>query len=240
MRRTIRACVACLAFYSLLLPTVTRAQLDDGDAPPVRYPQLPELGTTPESFVPPSWKLEQLLTQDFDHDGDLDALLLLRMQSPHNVIRDNSGSALDTNPRMLVGLLAGDSQYALFFSNHALIPRHDSSTIDDPFEALRLAPGGFVIALKVFANLGTWWTSQVSFRFHYRDNCFRLTGYDKHALHRASGERDFTTVNFLTRKREVAQTLLKRTVRVEKIAGTQPICIETIGDGFEFAALSDG
>lgn len=236
MRRIPWLCLACLA----LGPTrLVHAQADD--VPAVSYPQLPELGDTPDVFVPPRWKLEQLLTQDFDRDGRSDALLLLRMQSEDNVIRQaEDHTTLDSNPRMLVGLLGTGTQYRLLFSNHALIPRHDSTAIEDPFAAVRLEPGGFVVALKLLDNVGAWWTSQVSFRFHYRDNCFRLIGYDKRASHRASGERDFTTVNFLTRKREVAQTLGRRSVRYERVASSQPICIETISDGFEFAALSDG
>src|SRR5690554_4453847 len=73
------------------------------EIPDVAYPAIAERAAAPEAFVPPGWRLERLARGRLDDDGREDALLVLRMDDPVNVV-DGAGPGpgrFDTNPRML-------------------------------------------------------------------------------------------------------------------------------------------
>ena len=85
-----------------------------------------------------------------NNDGRPDHAFVLHQADPRNVL-DNRGKLgserLDSNPRVLaVALARPDGGYALALQDAALIPRHESPTMDDPFggplDQARHAAGG--------------------------------------------------------------------------------------------------
>jgi hypothetical protein len=220
-----------------LMPSLALAQWPD--VPPVKAPALALTAPTPEAFVPTGWVLVQQIAQDFDGDGRPDALLLLRMNDPHNVLtQEGMGeSPLDTNPRLLAAVLAEGQGYRLAFQNLALIPRHDTPTLDDPFTSVESIKGGFDVSLHSFANAGSWWMGNTKFRFRFQGGCFRLIGYDTSSVHRASQATESTSANYLTglvvQSRSEGETDKPEVTR-KKLKSKKPVCIEAMGDGFEF------
>jgi hypothetical protein len=232
----------CCLFAALLalMPSVSRA--DEEDVPPIRYPKVASAGATREAFVPKGWKIEQALDADFDRDGRKDVLLLLRMTAKRNLIRpdpDAFGFEFDSNPRMLVGLLAVQDGYRLLFDDHKLIPRWDNPMIDDPLQKVRATPGGFIIKLEHFANAGTWWVVDATLRFRFEAGCMRLIGFDRVDSSRGSGEVIERSLNYLTGTRTCAHYLsqegqTKGNKRKTALGVRPPICIDTVGDGLRF------
>jgi hypothetical protein len=90
--------------------------------------------------------------------------------------------------------------FTLARSNSALIPRHDSATMDDPFGGISIRNGTLRVGLHFFANAGTWETSERTFTVRFEKGCLRLIGFAMSTAHRGSGETTDTSVNYLTRQ----------------------------------------
>lgn len=72
---------------------------------------------------------------DLNGDGVSDLLLVLRMNDPKNVVKNDGlgPDELDTNPRMLVVAFADNSKkYRLVVADHTLIPRHTNPRPSGP------------------------------------------------------------------------------------------------------------
>src|SRR5690349_16747670 len=89
-------------------------------------PVLPSKASKLTDFVPPGWTLEQQQLADLNHDGRVDALLLLRRQA-----------ASGGSDRILAVVLrdrGNDAGYILSGSNDQLIPRTSNTDQVDPME----------------------------------------------------------------------------------------------------------
>jgi hypothetical protein len=64
-----------------------------------------------------------------------------------------------------------------------------------------------VINFRFWYSWGSWWTSQLTYKFRYDGPNFNLIGFDSFALHRATMESNKYSVNFLTRKYEIVRTV---------------------------------
>ena len=230
---------SALALLALGVAPVALAQ----DVPDVDYPRLPTQGASVDAFVPAGWALEQRDEGDLDKDGRPDVVLVLRMQSPANVIANDGLGAerFDTNPRMLAVLLARDAGYTLAVQDHTLIPRPDNPVMDDYLDgddAVTVRRGAFTVALRSWASAGSWYTSSTTYTFRLQEGCFRLIGYDQTWLHRGSGEMGTTSLNLAAGKgvfekgtMESDAPLASKTVAIPR--GPLP-CLQDIGNGFEY------
>jgi hypothetical protein len=226
-------------WFPLLLAVAGAAQALD--PPAVVYPQLPAQGRDAAAFVPGGWTLEFERRGDLNGDGRADLLLVLKMADPRNVL-DNAGfgpDRFDTNPRMLAVAFAEGDGYRLALRDHALIPRPDAPNMEDYLDGGEpaIARGAFSVNLHQFSSAGSWNTSETTFLFRYRQDCFQLIGYDMRGLHRGSGEVDEISVNYLTGKAKL------RTGSIEDSAlrtqwrqlPRQPLrCLQQVGDGLAF------
>lgn len=166
-----------------------------------------------------------------------DALLLLRMNDPKNVLPNEGFDPLDTNPRVLAAVLADAKGFHLAFQNAKLIARNDSPNMADAFGSLELVKNTFDLRLVSFASEGTWWAGNSKFRFRYQAGCFRLIGYDTISQHRASHETDTRSVNYLNGAALRTHSMSdddKPTTEKQKLKSTKPVCIEAMGDGLDF------
>lgn len=231
-----------MALLSIVCASAAAQDAEGGDAPPVRYPTLEDRATPEKGFVPTGWRLEYSKRGDLDADGRDDLLMVLRMQDPKNVLR-NEGLGqdnFDTNPRILAVAFAADEGDRLAFQNHTLIPRPDSPVMDDYLEdadALKIARGTFQVTLHSFASAGSWGMGNTAFTFRYQAGCFRLIGYDDDNTQRNTGETTNTSVNFVTGKAIVTTGSIendKTKVKTHALDKKPLLCIDEVGDGFEF------
>lgn len=216
------------------------------DLPEVSYPVIADRAADAASFVPEGWRLEQTHDGDLDGDGHDDLVLVLKMDDAGNRI-DNKGygsDVFDSNPRMLVVAFAVESSgYRRVLASHALVPRPYSPVLDDFLwevegGGVEIEGGALHVALHMWASAGTWFTTNTGFTFRYREGCFRLVGYDKRSMHRASGEIETVSVNYLTRRAWQSQSSIsdegepeRSWIRLQK----RPLrCLEEVGDGLEF------
>ena len=218
------------------------------ELPEVSYPAIVERAASLEGFVPSGWRLEHLARGRLDADERGDALLVLRMDDPANVI-DNDGlgpARFDTNPRMLVAALAQpDGSWRQVMRNHRLVPRPESPVMDDVFDddpgtAVAIRPNRtWSVALRSWASAGTWSTRQVAYTFRLEGGCMRLVGYDEMHLHRASGEITTTSVNYLTGRGWIRSGSVEddvdRGAQPARLAANPRLCIDDVGDGLSFA-----
>ena len=226
-----------------LLPFAWVPGVQAQDVPDVEYPRLPAQGATVEAFVPGGWALEQRDDGDLDKDGRPDAVVVLRMQSPANVIA-NEGlgpDRFDTNPRLLAVLLANGGGYRLALQDHALIPRPDNPVMDDYLDGddgVTVRRGAFTVGLRSWASAGSWYTSSTIFTFRLQEGCFRLIGHDQTWLHRATGETGSTSLNFAAGKGVFEQGTMESDAPLASKAvaiARRPLpCLQDIGNGFEF------
>lgn len=210
---------------------------------PVSYPQLPDAAASLAGFTPPGWSLEYEARGELDGDDIDDAVLVLRMRDPANVVA-NAGLGLerfDTNPRILAVVLGrDDGGYRLALQDHALIPRPDSPVMDDYLdgpEAITITSRrAFTVELYLWASAGTWSTSRTRFTFRLQDRCFRVIGYDHLHVHRGSATLDDLSVNYpagrVKRSHESPETP-RREHWSDFTRGPGP-CLVDVGNGFEF------
>ncbi|MDN5780893.1 MAG: hypothetical protein L0H23_02535 [Luteimonas sp.] len=232
---------ALIGWALLLAPAAVPAQ--EGDLPEVSYPAITDRAVDAAGFVPDGWRLEQIHGGDLDDDGRDDLVLVLEMADPANRI-DNEGlgpDVFDTNPRMLVAAFAEDGGYRRVLSDHVLVPRPYSPTLDDflgETGGVEVDGGALRVTLHMWASAGTWFTSSTGFTFRYRDGCFRLVGYDKTGMHRASGEIETVSVNYLTRRAWRSQGSISDDGEPERTwlrMPKQPLrCLEDVGNGLGF------
>jgi hypothetical protein len=248
-----RAPLRLLASAALLVAVQPGAHAQAFELPPVQWPAIVEHAASAQGFVPDGWGLEHAVQGRLDDDARPDLLILLRMQDPANLVEHDvfGPSPFDTNPRMLVIALAdADGGYRRALVDHALIPRPESPVLadvlqDDPASAIRIAGNrAFSITLHSWASAGTWHTSNRTYTFRRQDGCFRLIGFDQSSLHRASGETEETSINFLTGRAWTRSGSIE-----DDTPGPQrpqrhwssAICLGDIEDGFAFdPGLSDG
>ncbi|MET0327551.1 MAG: hypothetical protein ABW163_02150 [Luteimonas sp.] len=234
---------------ALSFSQVALARTDPDSGPPdVLYPTLPAQAASIDRFVPEGWRTEADLRGHLDAGNTPDALLLLRMDDPANVLAPGTfrSERVDTNPRMLVALIAdAGGGWRRVMANHVLIPRGDSPNMDDylgesPADALRIhANRTWSVNLHSWSSAGSWDTSETTFTFRLEGDCMRLVGLDEDALHRGSGETTALSVNFLTgraSKRDGSiEESMPRPERWTRLASNARVCIDDIGDGFGYA-----
>jgi hypothetical protein len=221
------------------------AVAQDFTIPEVVYPGLPRQAGTAEGFVPPGWMLEARASGDLNRDGRDDLVLVIRQNNPDNVIQDFEGlgeKPFDTNPRILaIAFQDGfSSGYRLQSENHTLIPRRTEPAAADPFDreaGIAVVRDGFQVRLDWFMSAGGWETFSTTYTFRHKTGRFELIGYDRSTTHRASGDTQSVSINYLTRKVKSTTGHISRDAeKVRWLAlpqGPAPT-IDSIGDGLSF------
>lgn len=206
---------------------------------PVTYSAIPAEARDAAGFVPRDWLLEIEKEGDLNRDGAPDLLLVLRMNDPKNVVKDEYRE-LDTNPRMLVVAFADQAKkaYSLALADHTLITRHTNPNMDPPFdEGAAIVNGTLQISLGLFMNAGGWHTSNNKFTFRYQDGCFKLIGYDSTVLKRNTGETQSVSINYLTKKAKIGKGSAEsdqEKVSWKSLSSPKLLCLGAVGDGLDF------
>lgn len=163
------------------------------EIPEAIYPELPEAADSAEGFVPSGWTIEVMETGDLNADEQDDILLVLQEDNPINFITNDPVSPgmneWNSNPRILAVAFSRETgDYELVLQNNDILPRHEDPCIDDPFSFAEIDNGAVHLYLHLWANAGTWYTSDSKFSFRYLDDSFRLTAWSNYTTKRNSGE----------------------------------------------------
>lgn len=236
-----RAPIFGLLIGSVFATTVSAQELV---IPKVTYPALPKDGANAEAFVPKGWKLEKQQVGDLNKDGRDDLLLLLRMDDPKNIVK-NEGlgqNPFDTNPRILAVAFndgAGKS-FTLGLENHTLIARTEDPVMDDPVGesgGVAIERGTLKVDLYSFASAGSWSAGTTTFRLRHGRRGFELIGYDSTSTQRNTGEVEEISINYLTGKVQISTGTIeddKLKEKWRKLPKKKLLLIEEIGDGLAF------
>lgn len=231
-----------IGFVSFLLCAAAAAQ--ELVIPQVTYPALPKEGTEPAAFVPKGWKLEKQERGDLNKDGQDDLLLLLRMDDPKNVLKNDGlgQNPFDTNPRILaVAFGAGAGKpFTLALESHTLIARTEDPVMDDPVGksgGVAVERGTLTVSLYLFSSAGSWETGTTTFRFRTGKRGFELIGYDSSSTQRNTGSIEEVSINYLTGKVRISTGSIENDKVEEKwrkLPKKRLLLIEEIGDGLAF------
>jgi hypothetical protein len=188
-----------------------------------------------ESLVPAGWAIEQRHEADFNRDGRLDVLLLLRQSTAANT----------TPRRVLVAALATATPpgYTLAEANAQLVPHDASGRLEDPMAdgEITVRSGGFDLKISMLPSTGSYLSSTMRFRFRFQGGCLLLIGYDRAETHRGTLETRDLSVNFLTRAiihttgNAQSDTTQKRRTRLPT---KQRHCLADLGSGWTFDPLA--
>lgn len=161
------------------------------------------------NFVPPRWKLFEKMTGDLNGDGLTDSVLIVQKNDPAKMIENKRSLGMDyydANPRVVLVLLQKNAgEYHLVAADTGIIPDHDSPTISDPYEDMRIDKGTLHLHIVSFANAGGWSTSNRRFQFRWDGEAMALIGFDGVELKRNTGDIYQLSINYLTGKRKDAE-----------------------------------
>jgi len=216
--------------------------------PPATYPKLVAGAANAAAFAPQGWVIEAQAEGDLNKDGLADLAFVLHEANPGNVVKNPDGLGtpeIDTNPRMLAVAFRDGEAYRLVLENHALVPRYETPTIEDPFNkdnGLAISRGAVSVTLYLFANAGGWDAGNITFTFRYQNARFELIGWDSDMTTRNTGVVTKESANFSTGILEIRTGSIendKEVVKRRKLRmGIMPI--EKVGDGMMFGSGAEG
>ena len=168
---------------------------------------LPACAADFSDYVPKGWKIIKSVKGDLNGDNQADAVLVLQKQDKANIIPNDSmgQTELDTNPRMLKVLFKQADGYKTAVENTTLIPpesNKDNVCLNDPLSDVSIDKGRLKVRFEGFYSCGNWWKDYSDYLFRYQNDRFLLIGYSYYEYHRASGEIEEYSDNYLTGKRK--------------------------------------
>jgi hypothetical protein len=161
-----------------------------------------------QDFIPKGWKKITECKGDLNKDKIDDVAFIIEQNDKKNFILNKQGLGTDTlnvNPRRLIVLLKKENAYTLAESNDAFIPRTNdpgNSCLMDPLVegGIGIEKGNLVLVFNYWYSCGSWYNTNKTFTFRYRDDRFFLIGFDFYQFHRSTGEIVEESRNYLTKK----------------------------------------
>lgn len=172
------------------------------------YPSINNQGKDINSFIPNGWTLLDSTQGDLNKDNHNDFVLIIQHKDRVTIIKndfDNNDTVL-TQPRILIILFHNQTanQYQLVEQSNSFILNHDNPNMEEPYQDISISNGVLTVNFLIFMNMGGWGMSNNSYKFRYQDNQFVLIGAYYNSVNRGSGETDYRSYNFLTKKVKVA------------------------------------
>ena len=168
------------------------------------YPHIETQGKTIADFIPKGWTLLDSTTGDLNNDRQNDLAFVIQYRDSISLVstEDNFPDTVITQPRVLVIAFYNPArkEYELIEQSNTFILNHDNPGMDEPFQKISISKGILQIDFQIFMNMGGWEMSDNSYKFRYLDNEFLLIGADYNSTNRASGETEYRSYNFLTKK----------------------------------------
>jgi hypothetical protein len=166
------------------------------------YPTIVEKGNDDSAFIPKGWKLLKTAVGDLNRDGVADLAFVIQSKDSAKLVKSayDSYDTVKTQPRMLVIAFYNsvEKNYKLEIQNSTFILNHDNPYRDDPFDDLSISNGVLSIDFHLWFSWGTYEMSRSSYKFRYQNYTFELIEADSYSLHRANGDTESRSYNFVT------------------------------------------
>lgn len=174
-------------------------------------PIIPQVGMTIADFVPSKWNVIAKTEGDLNKDKINDVAFVIENTAKENFVSNDrfGNDTLNINPRFLLVLFKTNSSYVLKSINKKFIPsQHDSvsTCLEDPLMengGIEIKDGVLNIDLHYWLSCGSWYVTDRNYKFRFQENSFFLIGYESSSFHRSSGESEATSINFLSKKKEI-------------------------------------
>jgi hypothetical protein len=169
------------------------------------YPSINIQAKDINNFIPNNWKLLDSAQGDLNKDKQTDLALILQYKDSISIVNKDDDSIV-TQPRILIILLYDPTtnQYQLEEKSNSFILYHDDPNMEDPYQDISINSGILKIDFSFFMFSGGWGMYHNSYKFRFQDTSFVLIGADESYVHRATGEREDRSYNFLTKKVKVS------------------------------------
>lgn len=166
-------------------------------------PILQKKGKNLEELIPKKWNLLDSAMGDLNQDGVPDLVFVVQNIDAAKIeYLGYMDKAINLNPRVL-GIYFG-SKNGIFIQKSVsknFILLKDSPNMAEPLTGIEISDKGVLnIAFELWYSMGSWGSSNKSYKFIYQDNAFQLIGFDMSELNRGSGEMTNYSINFLTHK----------------------------------------
>jgi len=197
------------------------------------YPSINSNGKSINDFIPNGWAILQSATGDLNNDKQDDIAFVLQHKDSVTIVKhidDNHPEFNDTvvcQPRILVIAFyeSANGQYRKIEQSDSFILCHDDPSMDEPFQEISISNQVLQINFAIWYSMGSWMMSNNSYKFRYQNNDFKLIGADYNSTHRASGETEDRSYNFLTKKVRIGkgtisndkQKVTSRTVQLKEL-----------------------
>jgi hypothetical protein len=172
------------------------------------YPSINNQGKDIDSFIPNGWKLLDSTQGDLNKDNQNDLVLIIQHKDSIRIIKNNFdyNDTVLAQPRILIILFHNQTtnQYQLVEQSNSFIFNHDNPNMEEPYQDISIFNGVLKIDFQIFMNMGGWGISNNSYKFRYQDNQFVLIGADYYSVNRGSGDTEYRSYNFLSKKLRVA------------------------------------
>lgn len=212
-----------------------------------KSPEIPQRAHRDIDFVPEGWKLYDKAEGDLNGDGIVDSVLVIQETDPAKVIDNPGGFGVDrydANRRILLfvmsrarGGLQDSGGLHLVGRDDQVIPPRDNPAMDDPYTDIEIVDGKATLQLNLWYSAGSWYTSSYRFHFRWDSEAMQVIGYDGYVTHRASGEFEQVSINYLTMKRkDVKGNRVDEEHGKESWSSVKPadkLTLGAIGNGFE-------
>ncbi|RXK62502.1 hypothetical protein ESA94_05740 [Lacibacter luteus] len=195
------------------------------------YPSIKTTAQAIPEFVPSGWMIHDSISGDLNKDAVKDVVLVLQHKDSVKCITSD-GDSVVTQPRILLILFKSKTanQFTLKTQSNSFILQHDKSIMDDPYQGLSIDRGILKIEFHLFYNMGSWYTTNSTYKFRFTGSKFILIGAELSTIHRATLEYENYSFNLLTKKQSYTkgneQTGKKKTT-VTSIELAKPVTFET-------------
>ena len=170
------------------------------------YPVITTKGQQAKDFIPDGWMILDSAAGDLNKDNLPDAVVILQLKDSIAVVNDVENTVI-TQPRILLILFRNKTGnfFQLAEQSNSFILNHDMPIISDPFRDVSINAGILEIKFGIFHNMGSWYSINSSYKFRYQKQEFVLIGADYFSFHRATGDFENYSYNFLAKKRSVTK-----------------------------------
>ncbi len=166
------------------------------------YPAIKSNGQSIVDFIPVGWTVLDSAYGDLNNDGLKDAAIILQHKDSVSLVNSSEDTVL-TQPRILLLLFknTANNKFSLIEQCNSFILKHDNSIMDEPYQGIAIDKGVLKIDFHLFYSMGSWYSTNSTYKFRYEGKQFILIGADLSTIHRGTLDYEDYSYNFLTKKR---------------------------------------
>jgi hypothetical protein len=170
------------------------------------YPAIKLNGQSITDFIPPGWSVLDSVYGDLNNDGLKDIAIILQHKDSVSLVNTLEDTVL-TQPRILLILFknTANNKFFLIEQSNSFIINHDNAVMDDPYQDIAIDKGILKIDIHLFYSMGSWYSTNSTYKFRYEGKEFKLIGADLSTIHRGTLDYENYSYNFLTKKRSYSK-----------------------------------